>query len=209
MENEMTNLRIASNNYFEILVTTLSSLRQGKQPFYRKICELFSTSIDFDPKADAAKKFINAVERKFHWARESHASGEVFLLARDIGDVLSALPTLGVNGAQKPNSVRMPQWESSLELDRIVSRYIDYAILKAQQCSVMQMQSWTDKLQGFLALNDGDLAFHHAQLCLENFQYHCGEIEVVKEFGSRHALPQSSATNGRAVIRHQQKASSS
>jgi len=153
-------LKQAKNPYFEELLNRIRDIRSSEKVFYRKICDIYATSMDYDPKSDVTKQFFATVQNKFHWAIHGHTAAELILLRAD-----HAKPNMGMTNfpgeAIKRTDVAVAKnylKEDELkQLNLIVSQYLDFAELQAMNRKPMNMQDWIAKLHGFLTLNDREI----------------------------------------------------
>ena len=63
--------------YFEELLERIRDIRSSEKVFYRKVLELYATSIDYDPRAEITQKFFQTVQNKLHWAAHGHTAAEI------------------------------------------------------------------------------------------------------------------------------------
>ena len=61
-------LKQARNNYFDELLNRIRDIRSSERMFYRKVCDIYATSIDYDPGSNQSQQFFATVQNKFHWA---------------------------------------------------------------------------------------------------------------------------------------------
>ena len=59
-------------NYFDELLARIRDIRSSEKVFWRKVLDIYATSIDYDAKADMSQDFFKVVQNKMHWA--SHGS---------------------------------------------------------------------------------------------------------------------------------------
>ena len=55
-------------NYFEELLARIRDIRSSEKEFWRKVLEIYATSIDYDPSTEASRQFFATVQNKMHWA---------------------------------------------------------------------------------------------------------------------------------------------
>lgn len=135
-------LKQARNDYFDELLDRIRDIRSSEKVFYRKICEIFSTSIDYDSKSDASKEFFATVQNKFHYAIHGRTAAELVKLRAD-----SSEPNMGLTnfpGTQlKREDVTVAKNyldESELkQLNLIVNQYLEFAELQAMNRKPMHM----------------------------------------------------------------------
>lgn len=78
-------------NCFEELPARIRDIRSSERVFWRKVLDIYSTSIDYDPKADSSLLFFKTVQNKMHWAAHGHTAAEVIHLRAD-----ASLPNMGL-----------------------------------------------------------------------------------------------------------------
>jgi len=76
-------LKQARNNYFDELLSRIRDIRSSEKVFYRKVCDIFATSIDYDASTTVAHDFFATVQNKFHWAIHAHTAAELVKLRAD------------------------------------------------------------------------------------------------------------------------------
>ncbi len=66
-------------NYFDELLARIRDIRSSEKVFWRKVLDIYATSIDYDPKADLSKVFFSTVQNKMHWAAHGQTAAEVIV----------------------------------------------------------------------------------------------------------------------------------
>jgi hypothetical protein len=153
-------LKQARNPYFEELLARIRDIRSSEKVFYRKVCDIYATSIDYNPASEMSKEFFATVQNKFHWAIHGHTAAELIMLRAN-----STNPNMGLTnfpGEQiKKADVKVAKnylnEDELKQLNLIVSQYLDFAELQAMNRKPMYMRDWTSKLHGFLTLNDREI----------------------------------------------------
>ncbi len=64
-------------NYFEELLERIRDIRSSEKVFWRKVLDIYATSIDYDPKSELSQTFFKTVQNKMHWAAHGHTAAEV------------------------------------------------------------------------------------------------------------------------------------
>ena len=54
--------------YFEELLARIRDIRSSEKIFWRKILDIYATSIDYDPKSDISREFFKVIQNKMHWS---------------------------------------------------------------------------------------------------------------------------------------------
>ncbi|MCB0202769.1 MAG: virulence RhuM family protein [Anaerolineae bacterium] len=147
----------SERNYFEELVERVRRIRTSEQQFYRKVLDIFATSIDYDPKVAHAQEFFATVQNKFHYAIHGRTAAELITER-----VNSQLPAMGLTNwsGQVVNAKEAriaKNYLQELELKRLnllVEQFLAYAELQAVEKRPMYMQQWVHKLDDFLRFNE-------------------------------------------------------
>ncbi len=63
--------------YFEELLARIRDIRSSEKVFWRKVLDIYATSIDYDPKSDLSVKFFKTVQNKMHYAAHGQTAAEV------------------------------------------------------------------------------------------------------------------------------------
>src|SRR6266404_4567901 len=64
-------------NYFDELLARIRDIRSSEKVFWRKVLEIYSTSIDYDSDAEMTHQFFQTVQNKMHWAVHGQTAAEV------------------------------------------------------------------------------------------------------------------------------------
>jgi hypothetical protein len=65
------------NSYFEELLSRIRDIRSSEKVFWRKVLDIYATSIDYDPNTVDSKEFFKVVQNKMHWAAHGHTAAEI------------------------------------------------------------------------------------------------------------------------------------
>jgi len=57
-----------SNNYFDELLARIRDIRSSEKVFWRKVIDIYATSIGYDPNTDLSREFFAVLQNKMHWA---------------------------------------------------------------------------------------------------------------------------------------------
>lgn len=68
---------LGGGNYFDELLARIRDIRSSEKVFWRKVLEIYATSIDYNPKAESSILFFKQVQNKMHWAAHKHTAAEV------------------------------------------------------------------------------------------------------------------------------------
>jgi len=59
---------LGGGKYFYELLNRIKDIRSSEKVLYRQVLDLYSTAIDYNPKAEETIKFFKMVQNKFHFA---------------------------------------------------------------------------------------------------------------------------------------------
>jgi len=170
-------LKQARNSYFDELLERIRDIRSSEKVFYRKICDIFATSIDYDPKTDTSHEFFATVQNKFHFAIHGHTAAELIKLKANSKKPFMGLTNFPGAKVRREDVTVGKNYLNERELKQlnlIVNQYLEFAELQAMNRKPMRMADWTAKLHGFLTLNDREILTNAGK--------------VSKEVADKHAL---------------------
>ena len=52
----------------ESKVERTRDIRSSEKVFWRKVLDIYATSIDYDPKTETSQRFFSVVQNQMHWA---------------------------------------------------------------------------------------------------------------------------------------------
>ncbi|QLI82648.1 virulence RhuM family protein [Chitinibacter fontanus] len=147
-------------NYFDELLQRIRDIRSSEKVFWRKVLDIYATSIDYEGASEQSKRFFATVQNKMHWAAHGHTASEVVFQRAD-----ASLPNMGMtsfsgNKPTKTEASVAKNYLTSEELDtlnRIVNLYLEFAELQALNRKPMYMADWIRKLDDFLRVSDRDI----------------------------------------------------
>jgi len=186
-------LKQVRNNYFEELLSRIRDIRSSEKVFYRKICDIYTTSIDYDAKTETTQQFFANVQNKFHWAIHAHTAAELIMMRADASKPQMGLTNFPGEQIKRQDVVVAKNYLDEKELNqlnRIVTQYLEFAELQAMQHKPMHMKDWVKKLHGFLTLNEREILNHSGKISHEE-----AEIFALKEFENYQKQLQANTTD--------------
>ena len=147
-------------NYFDELLARIRDIRSSEKVFWRKVLQIYATSIDYDPSAEASQRFFATVQNKMHWAAHGHTAAEVIAARADADQPNMGLSTWAGAVPRRSDVIVTKNYLAADELDalnRIVSAYLEFAELRALGRRPMHMADWIAKLDDFLRLGERDI----------------------------------------------------
>jgi hypothetical protein len=156
--------------YFEELLDRIRDIRSSEKVFYRKVLEIYATSLDYDPRASITQQFFQTVQNKLHWAAHGHTAAEIIFQRAN-----SELPFMGLTAfkGKKPTKQEISVAKNYLAeeelavLNRLVSAYLDIAEINAMQQRPMYMKDWIEVLDGFIKMSRQDVLTHAGKITAE------------------------------------------
>jgi len=150
-------------NYFDELLARIRDIRSSEKVFWRKVLDIYATSIDYDPGAEASQLFFATVQNKMHWAAHGHTAAEIVHKRAD-----AARPNMGMTSwigekPRKSDAVIAKNYLVGDELEtlnRIVNVYLEFAELQAFSRRPMYMEDWIAKLDEFLRISEREVLDH-------------------------------------------------
>ncbi|MDR2921493.1 MAG: virulence RhuM family protein [Tannerella sp.] len=160
----------SSMNYFNELQERIREIRLSERFFYQKIKDIYTTSIDYDPKNEESIRFFKIVQNKLLWAISSQTAAEIVYRRSD-----ATLPLMGMKSIDKRNSRDIVKTDVSIAknylnkdeielLGLLVEQYLTFATTMARQHIPMYMKDWIERLDIILQLNARELLSHAGKI---------------------------------------------
>lgn len=150
-------------NYFDEILARIRDIRSSEKIFWRKVLDIYSTSIDYSPNTKLSQQFFKIIQNKMHWAAHGHTAAEIIFNRAD-----ASLPAMGLtswkSGKIRKEDVPIAKnYLNEKELDvlnRIVNAYLEFAELQAMNQIPMYMKDWIVKLDDFIKLSGKNILEH-------------------------------------------------
>ena len=154
---------LGGGNYFEELLSRIRSIRASEKVFWRKVLDIYATSIDYDPKSEISVQFFKQVQNKMHWAAHRHTAAEVIYERADSEKEFMGLTSWRGELLERTDAEIAKNYLSREELeilDRLVSAYLDIAELRAMNREPMYMKDWLETIDDYLKMTRRDILTH-------------------------------------------------
>lgn len=158
------NVKRFKNNggetYFEELLEKIRDIRSSEKVFWRKILDIYATSVDYDAKDEKTKEFFKTVQNKMHYAVHGNTAAEIIYNRVDSKKENIGLTSFRGDIPTKSETEIAKNYLSKEELDmlnRMVSAYLDVAEINALNMHPMTMKDWIGELDGFLTMTHKDI----------------------------------------------------
>lgn len=138
-DDKLKNL--GGGNYFEELLSRIRSIRASEKVFWRKVLDIYATSIDYEPTAELSIQFLSRCK------------------IRCIGQ-RTAIP-------QRTDTEIAKNYLNEEEiaiLERLVSAYLDIAELRALNREPMYMKDWIETIDDYLKMTRRDILDHKGKV---------------------------------------------
>ena len=159
--------RAGGGNYFDELLARIRDIRSSEKMFYRKVLEIYALSIDYDPRVEMTQKFFKTVQNKMHYSVHGHTAAEIIYERADAEKDFMGLTTWSGAMPSKPEAEIAKNYlthEEIKSLNRIVSLYLDFAEMQAEEHRPMYMKDWINILDDFLRISRKDILTHAGKI---------------------------------------------
>ena len=146
--------------YFEEVLEKIRDIRSSEKVFWRKILDIYATSIDYDAKDEKTREFFKTVQNKMHYAVHKNTSAEVIFNRVDSEKENIGLTHFKGNMPTRAETEIAKNYLSKEELDmlnRMVSAYLDIAEINALNMHAMTMEDWKKELDSFLTMTHKEI----------------------------------------------------
>ncbi|MBU1421222.1 virulence RhuM family protein [Patescibacteria group bacterium] len=162
-----------SSRYFDELYEEIKDIRTSERMIYQKITDIYTTAIDYSPKAYESKQFFATVQNKLHFAITGKTAAEIITERAS-----SKKEKMGLTSWRRsPHGKIMPSdtmiaknyldKKELTHLNSIGNMYLDYAELQAARGKVMTMKDWIKKLNAFLKFSEYEILTNAGKISRE------------------------------------------
>lgn len=153
-------LKGSGNRYFRELLQRVRDIRSSERNLYQQVTDIYTTSIDYNPKADLTRRFFATVQNKMHYAAHRHTAAEVIYERVDADKPMVGMTNFKGDYITRDDVKIAKNYLSERELqvlNLLVSQYLDFAELQAIEQRPMTMQQWIEKLDNVLSMGNRPL----------------------------------------------------
>ena len=159
-DDMLKNGKPFGRDYFDELLEKIREIRASERRAYQKITDIFEQcSYDYDKNSNATKEFYSFVQNKLHYAVTGYTAAEIIMDRSD-----SSKPTMGLTTWKDAPDGKILQRDVVVaknylnekemsRLNRLVTMFIDYAELMAEDEILMSMNDWLEQTNVFLKNN--------------------------------------------------------
>ena len=146
--------------YFEEVLEKIRDIRSSEKVFWRKILDIYATSVDYDAKEEITKEFFRTVQNKMHYATHGNTAAEVIFNRVDSNKENIGLTNFKGSIPTKAETEVAKNYLTLEELDflnKLVTAYLDVAEVNALRMHAMTMSDWIKELDSFLTMTHNDI----------------------------------------------------
>ncbi|NBH83983.1 cell filamentation protein Fic [bacterium C-53] len=151
---------LGGGNYFDELLARIRDIRSSEKVFWRKVLEIYATSIDYDPKAESSILFFKQVQNKMHWAAHKHTAAEIIYQRADADKDKMGLTSWAGREIKRSDVEVAKNYLNEKEIDalnKIITAYLDIAEVHALNQEPMYMKDWLETIDDYLKMTRRDI----------------------------------------------------
>lgn len=159
-DDMLKNGKPFGHDYFDELLERIREIRASERRAYQKITDVFEQcSYDYDKNSETTRAFYSFVQNKLHFAVAGQTAAELIYTRAD-----AEKPTMGLTTWKDAPDGKILKRDIAVaknylnekelaRLNRLVTMFIDYAELMAEDEVLMSMQDWITQTNQFLSNN--------------------------------------------------------
>jgi len=169
-KDRLINGQVFDEDYFEHLISEIQEIRASERRFYQKITDIYATAVDYSKDSKVTRDFFATLQNKMHFAIHGNTAAEIIVARANHknnhmgltswrnapdGKIVKTDVSIAKNYLMKQETV---------ELNEIVTMYLDYATRQARRHIPMTMADWAEKLDAFLKFNDAEILLNKGKV---------------------------------------------
>jgi len=138
-------LKNGGGRYFRELLQRIRDIRSSERNLWQQVTDIYTTSIDYDPRSDVTRDFFATVQNKMHYAVHKHTAAEVIYERVDNQKPMVGMTNFKGNYITKYDVKIAKNYLSEIELQRfnlLTEGFLGYAELQALEEKPMSMNEW-------------------------------------------------------------------
>lgn len=176
--------KAGGGGYFDELLERIRDIRSSEKVFWRKVLDIYATSIDYSPDAAESTFFFQTVQNKMLQAASGRTAAELIYSRAD-----ATLPLMGMTSykGSRPTlsdakiAKNYLQEDELQTLNYLVSAYLDLAELQAMRHQPMYMKDWVTRLDDFLRMTGSEIMNHVGRISRETAEQKArAEFQIYK-----------------------------
>lgn len=172
-------------NYFDELLARIRDIRSSEKVFWRKVLDVYATSIDYDPKTEQSEMVFKTIQNKMHWASHGETAAEtVYKRVNSSKEHIGLTNFRGEIPTKKEVEIAknyLAEDELNI-LNRMVTAFLEIAEIQALDRTPMYMADWIKQLDNFLKLTNKSILQHSGTISHQKaIEKAHSEYEIYKE----------------------------
>ena len=195
-------------DYFDELLKRIRDIRASEKRFYQKVRDLFTLAEDYRANEQDTARLFAEVQNKLFFAVTGHTAAELIVLRADASAPNMNLLSFKGDRVRKADVVVAKNYLNAEELDqlnRLVTMYLDFAELRAEQRKHMQLADWRQYIDSFMAFNEQPLLRSSGSVSHEHMKNIVHERYEHFDQNRRESEAQAADSNELAALEHLEK----
>lgn len=195
-------------DYFDELLKRIRDIRASEKRFYQKVRDLFTLAEDYRANEQDTARLFAEVQNKLFFAVTGHTAAELIVLRADASAPNMNLLSFKGDRVRKADVVIAKNYLNAEELDqlnRLVTLYLDFAELRAEQRKHMQLADWRQYIDSFMAFNEQPLLRSSGSVSHEHMKNVVHERYEHFDQTRRESEAQAADSNELAALEHLEK----
>lgn len=172
--------------YFDELLDRIRDIRSSEKVFWRKVLDIYATSLDYDRGAEASLMFFKTVQNKMHWVAHGQTAAEKIFYSADAKKVNMGMYNIKGKTPTQAEALVAQNYcteEELSALNSVVSAYLEFSEMQARRRIPMYMTDWIETLDGFLKLSRHEILSHAGTISAKT-----AELKAKQEYEKYRAL---------------------
>jgi len=166
--------------YFDELLERIRDIRSSEKVFWRKVLDIYATSVDYDPRMEVSTLFFKTVQNKMHWAAHGQTAAEKIYYSADADKPYMGMLSFKGEQPKQADALVAKNYcteEELSALNSVVSAYLEFAEMQARRRIPMYMSDWIETLDGFLKLSKHEILTHAGRISAK-----AAELKAMEEY---------------------------
>lgn len=195
-------------DYFDELLKRIRDIRASEKRFYQKVRDLFTLAEDYRSNEQDTTWLFAEVQNKLFFAVTGHTAAELIVLRADASAPNMNLLSFKGDRVRKADVVVAKNYLTAEELDqlnRLVTMFLDFAELRAEQRKHLQLADWRQYIDSFMAFNEQPLLRSAGSVSHEHMKHVAHERYEQFDQCRRESEAHAADANELAALEHLEK----
>ena len=179
-DERLKNPKKFGDDYFDELLERIRDIRASEKRFYQKIKDIYSLSVDYNPALESTKDFFATAQNKLLYAVTGQTAAELITERVDGSKDNMGLTSFKGAVVRKSDiniSKNYLHEDEIIDLNRIVTMFLDHAEDMAKDKTPMTMDDWNNSLNEFLKFRRREILVGKGNISREEM-----ERKVLREY---------------------------